>query len=72
MYTRLLQLPSKPKQSFFLWGQRQTGKTTLLKAAYPEALRIDLLKPGVAALLPPPPNTAAAFSSPGVVAPLPP
>ncbi|MDZ7698545.1 MAG: AAA family ATPase [Deltaproteobacteria bacterium] len=44
MYTRLLQLPKKPKRSFFLWGPRQTGKTTLLKAAYPEGLRIDLLK----------------------------
>jgi predicted AAA+ superfamily ATPase len=44
MYKRLLQLPAIPKKSFFLWGPRQTGKTTLLKSAYPEALRIDLLK----------------------------
>ena len=29
---------------FFLWGTRQTGKTTLLKACYPDARRIDLLK----------------------------
>lgn len=28
----------------FLWGPRQTGKTTLLRATYPEAIWIDLLK----------------------------
>lgn len=44
MYKRLLQLPGKPNKSFFLWGPRQTGKTTLLKQLYPDALRIDLLK----------------------------
>lgn len=44
MYKRYLRLPEKPKQSFFLWGPRQTGKTTLLKACYLDALRIDLLK----------------------------
>jgi uncharacterized protein len=44
MYKRNLQLPARPTQSFFLWGARQTGKTTLLKASYPDALRIDLLK----------------------------
>lgn len=44
MYKRLLRLPPQPKKSFFLWGPRQTGKTTLLKATYPDAVRIDLLK----------------------------
>lgn len=44
MYKRLLRLPTKPKKSFFLWGPRQTGKTTFLKAIYPGAIRIDLLK----------------------------
>lgn len=44
MYKRLLKLPKNPKQSFFLWGPRQAGKTTLLKQTYPEAHRIDLLK----------------------------
>ena len=44
MYKRTLQLPDKPSQSFFLWGPRKTGKTTLLKARYPDARRIDLLK----------------------------
>lgn len=44
IYKRLLPLPTKPTRSFFLWGPRQTGKTTLLKSLYPEALRLDLLK----------------------------
>ena len=44
MYTRKLDLPAKPRTSFFLWGPRQTGKTTLLKQKYPDAYRIDLLK----------------------------
>lgn len=44
MYKRLLRLPTQPHTSFFLWGPRQTGKTTLLKAIYPDAIRIDLLK----------------------------
>src|SRR5690606_31597256 len=30
-------------ESLFLWGARQTGKTTLLKQIYPEALLFDLL-----------------------------
>ena len=38
---RLLEFPSS---SFFLWGPRQSGKTTLLKARYPRAHRIDLLR----------------------------
>jgi len=33
-----------PDQSFFLWGPRQSGKTTLLKRRYPDAHRIDLLR----------------------------
>ena len=44
MFTRSLHLPKSGAQSFFLWGPRQTGKTTLLKAAYPDAWWIDLLK----------------------------
>jgi predicted AAA+ superfamily ATPase len=34
-----------PKESFFLLGPRGTGKSTWLKHAYPEAIRIDLLIP---------------------------
>jgi len=44
MYKRFLALPVKPLQSFFLWGPRQSGKTTLLKQVYPDAHRIDLLR----------------------------
>lgn len=44
MFTRSLRLPRPGTETFFLWGPRQVGKTTLLDAAYPEALRIDLLR----------------------------
>lgn len=44
MYLRLLKLPSNPEESFFLWGPRQTGKSTLLRKCYPDAVWIDLLK----------------------------
>jgi uncharacterized protein len=44
MYPRLLKLPALPTQTFFLWGSRQAGKTTLLKSIYPNAFRVDLLK----------------------------
>jgi len=36
---------SKPSQSFFLFGPRGTGKSTLMKAYYKDALWIDLLNP---------------------------
>lgn len=38
---RLLPLPDS---AFFLWGARQTGKTTLLKTCFPDAYRVDLLR----------------------------
>jgi len=44
MFPRRLALPSDPEQSFFLWGPRQTGKSSLLRATYPAAIWIDLLK----------------------------
>lgn len=44
MFKRLLPLPLKPDQSFFLWGPRQAGKSTLLKATYGAAYWIDLLQ----------------------------
>lgn len=34
-----------PKQSFFLFGPRGSGKTTWLKAKFPDALFINLLEP---------------------------
>lgn len=42
-YIRALHLPEPSQGTFFLWGPRQTGKTTLLRATYPNALWIDLL-----------------------------
>jgi len=44
MIKRRLELPIKPKESFFLWGPRQSGKSMLLKAVYPDAIWYDLLK----------------------------
>jgi predicted AAA+ superfamily ATPase len=44
MFSRALRLPPAGRETFFLWGPRQTGKTTLLRAAYPDAYWIDLLK----------------------------
>lgn len=44
MFKRQLRLPVPGTETFFLWGPRQTGKTTLLRATYPDALWIDLLK----------------------------
>ena len=36
-----------PEDSFFLFGPRGTGKSTLLRRDYPDALWIDLLEPDV-------------------------
>ena len=44
MYPRKIDLPFPPRESFFLWGPRQTGKSTLLRHRYPDAIWIDLLK----------------------------
>jgi predicted AAA+ superfamily ATPase len=41
---RALRLPDPGTETFFLWGPRQTGKSTLLRRSYPDALWIDLLK----------------------------
>ena len=43
MYNRMLHLPTPPKRSFFLWGPRQTGKTSLIEATYPDVPLINLL-----------------------------
>lgn len=43
MLARCLQLPVQPTESFFLWGPRQVGKSSLLRATYPDAPLIDLL-----------------------------
>lgn len=44
MFRRALTLPLRPAESFFLWGPRQTGKSSLLRATYPDAIWIDLLR----------------------------
>ena len=44
MFKRSLRLPASGTENFFLWGPRQTGKTSLLRETYPDAIWIDLLK----------------------------
>ncbi len=41
---RSLVIDLPPGRSAFLWGPRQTGKTTLLRRLFPESLRYDLLR----------------------------
>lgn len=43
MYIRKQTFEGLGAESAFLWGARQTGKSTLLKKLYPDALYIDLL-----------------------------
>lgn len=43
MFDRKQIFPESGKESVFLWGARQTGKSTLLKKMFPEALWFDLL-----------------------------
>lgn len=42
MYSGLIQPPTG--KSFFLFGPRGTGKTTWVKATFPQAIYIDLLE----------------------------
>lgn len=44
MIQRVITLPPHPRESFFLWGPRQVGKSSVLAQRYPEAQRIDLLR----------------------------
>ena len=44
MIERSIVLPAANEETFFLWGPRQTGKTTVLREAYPDAFWVDLLK----------------------------
>jgi uncharacterized protein len=46
MYDRLIQKPFQGNHSFFLFGPRGTGKTTLIRRKMPDALYIDLLDSG--------------------------
>lgn len=43
MFERKQLLLDSENESLFLWGARQTGKSTLLKKLYPDALWFDLL-----------------------------
>jgi predicted AAA+ superfamily ATPase len=43
MYLRKQTFIGAEKESIFFWGARQTGKTTLIKALYPDSLWFDLL-----------------------------
>ena len=44
MFNRALMLPESGSETFFLWGPRQAGKSTLLRQSYPDAHRVDLLQ----------------------------
>lgn len=44
MFKRALDLPPSGTETFFLWGPRQTGKSTLLRQAYADGYWVDLLK----------------------------
>lgn len=47
MLERILKLEESKEDSLFLWGSRQTGKSTLLKMLFPKATVYDLLKSDV-------------------------
>jgi predicted AAA+ superfamily ATPase len=47
MFTRKQILTGADNESLFLWGARQTGKSTLLKTLFPDAIWFDLLKSDV-------------------------
>jgi predicted AAA+ superfamily ATPase len=47
MFIRKQLFVGSGKQSLFLWGARQTGKSTLLKQLFPDGLWFDLLKSDV-------------------------
>ncbi len=43
MYKRIFTFPNNTQESFFLWGPRQTGKSTLLHELFPDIIYYDLL-----------------------------
>ncbi|MDA0771436.1 MAG: AAA family ATPase [Cyanobacteria bacterium] len=43
-FNRALNLPQNPSKSLFLWGPRQTGKSSLLKKQYLNSIYIDFLQ----------------------------
>ena len=47
MFCRQLKIDLPNAQSAFLWGPRKTGKSTFLKATFPDSIYIDFLKTDV-------------------------
>ncbi len=47
MFKRILNLQLPPRQSAFLWGARNTGKSTYLRQRFPDAVYYDLLQSDV-------------------------
>ena len=47
MYFRKQTFQGSENDSLFLWGARQTGKSTLLKEMFPDSLWFDLLQTDV-------------------------
>jgi len=43
MYHRIQKLPLSASETCFLWGPRQTGKSTLLQSLFPGAIQYNLL-----------------------------
>lgn len=56
MYQRLLKVKLPARKSAFLWGARQTGKSTYLKQHFSDSLYYDLLKSDLAFQLEKSPN----------------
>jgi predicted AAA+ superfamily ATPase len=68
MFARALRLPSAA--SFFLFGPRGTGKSTLLRASFPDAVYFDLLDLGVYSELLAHPDRLETLASPRMPAPI--
>ncbi len=47
MYTRVFDIENKLDEGMFLFGARQTGKSTLLRARFKGTIYYDLLNPDV-------------------------
>lgn len=68
MIARSINLPSSA--SFFLFGPRGTGKSTLLRAVFPGAMYFDLLDLGVYSELLAHPDRLEALALPRMPAPI--
>ena len=62
MFARALKLPAD--KSFFLFGPRGTGKSTILRTAFPDAMFFDLLDLGVYSELLAHPHRLEALATP--------